>query len=274
MLWRPDKNMAPLGGGMAGGTQVLDGLHTQTYAQLFNPATVAGLEFWAKPETLAFGDGANITGWTDSSGNGRTAAPTAGDPICKTNILNGYSIARFDGTSKRLQVNYAPISQISAFIVCKWADLTVQAIIVALGCAQVLGSPSGGFVLQNYAAATPFNHLSCQTGLGGTWCDGVNTNAGTIGAGFQIVELVVGATASNVWLNKVNIITDNSHGALGTTVGGTQNFLNLGGNSTDTTDYHFFNGDIAEVLLYSNAVSSTNRANIENYLNVKYALGY
>jgi hypothetical protein len=61
-----------------------------------DPSTVAGLKLWLKADSLALADGAAVTTWTDSSGNGNNAT-AVGAPVFKTNILNGKPVIRFVG---------------------------------------------------------------------------------------------------------------------------------------------------------------------------------
>ena len=62
-----------------------------------------GLSLWFNAESLAatLADGAAVAAWTDDSGNGRHAlqATVANRPVFQTNVLNGLPVVRFDGTS-------------------------------------------------------------------------------------------------------------------------------------------------------------------------------
>ncbi len=70
----------------------------------FNPASIAGLQWWLKADSLSLNDADPVASWSDSSGNGYTASQGIGanQPIYKTNILNGLPIVRFDGTNDKL----------------------------------------------------------------------------------------------------------------------------------------------------------------------------
>jgi hypothetical protein len=46
--------------------------------------------------------------------------------------------------------------------------------------------------------------------------------------------------------------------------------INVGGNAIAGTVY--FNGDIAEVIAYNRALTTTEREDVEKYLNAKYAI--
>jgi hypothetical protein len=68
---------------------------------LWTPASLPDLSVWIEGDTLAQGDGNPIGTWTDASGTGHSpTAVTTDRPTCKTSILNGLTIARFDGTNK------------------------------------------------------------------------------------------------------------------------------------------------------------------------------
>jgi hypothetical protein len=242
-------------------------------ASPFDPDTVSGLVIWHKPETLTgYADTAEITSWTDSSGTANTATNggfAGRGPVCKTNILNGYRIARFNGTSNYLvQPGYTPSTTMSIFLVVSF-DTSSERIIWST--AKVVTPPSGGILVGGRAASTA-NNLFVQSGLGGTWCDGANNTAGgALGAGFNVIEVVVAAGSTNAWLNRTNTISDGTHGTMGaatsTTVAIGVLLNELGAALAD-----FHKGDLAEILIYDNAVSTADRAHIENYLYTKYAL--
>jgi len=73
----------------------------QAVASGWTPADLTNLYMWLKPSALSgYSDGAYATSWADASGNGNDATNSAGStcPVCKTSILNGYPIVRFDNT--------------------------------------------------------------------------------------------------------------------------------------------------------------------------------
>lgn len=232
----------------------------------FDPTTFAGLQLWLKADALALSDGDTVGTWIDSSGAGNNGTGS-GTPIYKTGIVNSKPVVRFGGSTQHVTTPYLPTGQISVFCVGKWAVLTTN-ILTMLGSAQVVGgSPSGGFVITNYGSGSPYNTILLQTGLGGTWNDGTSGTGGTLTTNFHLLELVIAAGSTKLYLDTVNIINDATHGAINGV-----NFLWLGGNPTDQSDYHYLNGDIAEVLCYNSALSDANRASVKGYLIAKYGL--
>lgn len=78
-------------------------------ASTFAPTDLgAALVGWWKPESLG-SNGSPITTWPDSSPAGHvlTQAASGKRPTVVTNVLNGFSCARFDGVDDFLQASYA-----------------------------------------------------------------------------------------------------------------------------------------------------------------------
>ncbi len=89
---------------MHGGMQQLDGMARRTGGAVWTPASITGLQWWLKADSLALSDGDAVSSWSDSSGNGYTATQGTGanQPIYKASILNGKPVVRFDGSNDKL----------------------------------------------------------------------------------------------------------------------------------------------------------------------------
>ena len=75
------------------------------------PTAIADVRVSVEPEGLAgFADDGPIDVWVNETGLGNdfTQATEANKPLCKTGILNGFSVARFDGVSDRISTQYGP----------------------------------------------------------------------------------------------------------------------------------------------------------------------
>lgn len=90
------------------------GFMASSHTSAFDPSQIAGLKGWWKADALALSDGTAVSSWTDSSGNTNTMAQASGtsQPLLKTNILNGLSVVRFDGTDDFMQTA-APVSTVT-----------------------------------------------------------------------------------------------------------------------------------------------------------------
>jgi hypothetical protein len=77
------------------------------------PDAIAGLEAWFKADVLGLADGTAVSSWTDSSSHGSHAVQAVGSrqPICKTGILNGLPVVRFDSSNDGLVAALGTIPQ-------------------------------------------------------------------------------------------------------------------------------------------------------------------
>ena len=146
-------------------------------------APVAGYDWWVKADQIpALSDGDPVSTWADQSGNGRDINQSASNrPVYKTNIQNGLPVVRFSrASSQHLDASsFAPSGQRTIFLVLKPSafDTNVR---IFISCAQARSDqPSGGLWLFTSAAD---GSLAIQSGLGGTWVDGVSSGAGTLAA--------------------------------------------------------------------------------------------
>ena len=209
----------------------------------FNPRKIPGLEVWFKADSVNNAvDGAVVQTWTDRSGNtnNATQSPNTTPPRYVQNGLNGNPTIRFDGTSDSLQ--FSELSDIRTIIIVnKWtaADAPYQTIIGDSTSYNFIGSGDSVSLFDtNYSAA------AIQSGA--AWLNGVSTNPMSLTkntATFKILSLV---TTSGVTAN--NIASDR--------------------NETDRSFY----GDIAEILIYNQPLSTSDRQAVEAYLNAKYNL--
>lgn len=214
---------------------------------------LTGLVLWLKADAESYSDGASVPTWHDQSGNGNDAA-AVGTPqaIFKAGIINGLPIVRFarnDG-SRFL----SPLANTQPYTVFVVANETANAQNQYLvdGAAE----NSGAVAFLGSTAGFP-NETSI-------YCGGSVVSATTTTTSFNVISAIFNTSSSAVYINGTLGGSGNpgSSNTTGTTVG------DCGGGGASVA----LMGDIAEVLIYNSALSSTVRSNVENYLLTKYAL--
>ena len=211
----------------------------------FSPASVPGLKLWLDANDLD-GDGqadsiandSNVTVWTDKAGGDHNATQSnaLNKPTYKTNSLNGKPALRFDGS------DWLAFNEISDIRTIFW----VVSRDVGAGTNAMLGHSStydfhlGGDRFWTNEHTSNFIK-SGATHLRGTEIDGTQTNR-PVGA--FILSLV---TTGNVEANQ--LIKDRGIGS-------------------------YWKGEIAEMLIYNEALSEVNRKNVGNYLSDKWGIAY
>lgn len=208
--------------------------------------------------TPATADADPIGKWADKSGNGKhvTQGTTANKPTLKLAIKNGLPVVRFDGGDVLS----------SALVTASTAWTVIVAAEVRTGSNRTLifnGTDGGGG--DGWAVGSGFNVASKRTVFlrGVAFCED-----GTIGG--TAWELWAGSRASggaiSFRLNGASESTTPSSGAQATPT--TSTFI--GG--ADATPAFPLTGDIAEIMVYSSALSTENIEAIEDYLNAKWAV--
>lgn len=219
------------------------------YAQPYPGGISADLEAWYDASALSLSNNDPVASWTDMSGNGynSTQANAANRPIFVENVINGQPVVRFDGSNDYLQTVLASAipQPITVFIVLKLPsnNATIQNVFDGLGTNRLqFNKQAGNDTFRAFA---------------GTIDD--FTSAGYAGD-FTTVTLVFDGANSETWFDGVSVNTGNAGtNSLGTfNIGARQDYLMP------------LNGDIAEFIVYSDALDAAERDAVEDYLYDKF----
>ena len=224
----------------------------------FLPSALSGLKLWLNAEV---GTTTNASGqisvWADQSGNGKDARQTTSgnQPSINNGSLNGRPTVRFDGAQRYFTFPSTPftgVTQAEAFVVLK-ADAEV-----APGTTWSLWNfgSSGGF------EAYPDNVSRVREDFGSTSLFNLGDPSQPL-TQYHIYN--VASSASN-WVGRINgkVLLSATNNSVQFPASPT--FGGAGGVS-------FFNGNVAEVLVYNRPLSGNERDAIGRYLAARYALG-
>jgi len=204
------------------------------------PNTITGLLAWWKADAITgLSDGAPVSSWPDSSvnGNNATQASSGNRPLYKTNILNGKPVVRFDGSNDFLEFSEL-INIRSAFFVVKHNTGNQD-------YAPLLGHSS----LYDWAG-----------GEGSALFEPTNTDADIRNGTIQIN----GIDDTPVTAVKPTEFVAISVVAVGDT---RAQFI-----TNDRNAGRYWNGDFAEIILFSTSLSDADRDAVRDYLRTKYNL--
>ncbi len=210
---------------------------------------------WLRADSSLVNDGTNVYGWGDFSGNSNHA--TIGVvPTYSENALNGYGAATFDGTDDYLTLgdilDLTPSTDEWSFFSVYNVDNGNTGTILARGGATDVD--------RQFQYGVTANNFFQIIGGGGTQQGG-----GTATGQWNISSSVTTASEVNSFLSGTNDVTSGTIGSdtetqdviLGARTGGTGFLLQ---------------GDIAEVVMFYGAVSTSKRRDIETYLALKYGI--
>jgi alpha-glucosidase len=189
---------------------------------------------------VGLSDGAAVSMWTDLSGTGHNAtcqsAGTDDKPVYKVNALNGRPVVRFG--AKNSWFSFNAITNIrTVFWVCK-EDPSAYLNRFLLGHSTYYDFHRGGWnIWDSYWANSRI--VNGTTRLNGSVINGTTTAVPT--NQYALISLV---TTGNVRANQLT-------------------------RDRDYTDHSWY-GDIAEMLVYNRALTTTEINTVESYLNQKY----
>lgn len=228
----------------------------------FAPTDVSNLALWLDADlpvyvsgTTQATDGQTVATWTDASGNTNHATESTNKPTYKTNIVNGKSVIRFDGTNDKLDLTSTITTS---------GDYSIFAVVQASTDMFILSTSSG----------TPYNEQVIRLYEGGTrkiytfWShDGGEQSASSstlssASGDFVLIEIRRSGSTVSFFENG----NAKSTGTIPSTNNWSINRLMCVTNSV------FSAGDIGSVLVYTSDVGSTDAASIRSYLGSKYAL--
>ena len=239
------------------------GMHargTVCVAGAYDPQTVTGLSTWLSADALtAVVDGDSITAWLDRTSNANNAAQLNGSqaPRFVSSALNGMPVLHFDGQ--------AAMSMAAAALPTGNDPYTVI-VVAAVSNTNRNGLVCGGVPGGN--TANCFRTLDGGEGAYGLvdywWANDVYTPAGVFTPGQAFIGmtrytngdrsiLVDGQLEAHDTAHDNNVVPNQV--VIGTTV------VN-----------EFLDGDIAEILIYSSALSDSDREYVDCYLADKYGI--
>lgn len=212
----------------------------------FMPNDISGLQMWLSADTGITLMGSNIQQWADRSGNGKNAIQNTplDQPLLITNvnILNGFPVVQFNGTSARMLVD---------------SNLNLGSV----------------FVVLNWNGGSTFTEENCILSRQ-VYVPGSRFKAR--GAGFQSMYadyVEVFNTASRTFINSIQTLSFAplvNYKILSATIF-PLSFPNLVIGMEESTTFRAWEGDIAEIIIYSDSLTPAQRQQVEQYLSNKYA---
>ena len=221
----------------------------------FRPGDLSGLQVWLKADSLVLNNLDTVTYWPDSSGNSHDASGGV-SPSYRTGTLNGRPVMNFNGSQ---YLNLPTFAQQPAatphtlFLVFRTAGTLDETILTTTD------APATGRVQLSHTLGCPQQIIS--TVLSGlTLC---YTTTTYIDASWELFEISWNLTDISLYSKGALVHTQ----SVTATAGGGP--WRMGADKTAST---FINGDIAEFVIYSRALSDYERREVECYLGWKYGL--
>jgi Secretion system C-terminal sorting domain len=223
---------------------------------------MANQQVYINAGTTLATDNQLVQQWNDFSGNSRHASELTSKPTLRTNIVNGFPVIRYDNTDRLLSTGLTTANSASVYVVAQYSSLPPN------NPGLVQGSPTG----LGFSTTGTDKVLGMWVNSAGTpWGRVVQTNNTSINIP-QVTSLTASTffalsnivSASSLTVSQyVNNVVSGSIAYNGTLRSWTDFGIGRQGNET-------WNGDIAEVVVYSADLNSAQRAILSNYLSAKY----
>lgn len=224
---------------------------------------MANQQVYINAGTTLATDNQLVQQWNDFSGNSRHATELTNKPTLRTSIVNGLPVIRYDNTDRLLSTGLTTANSASVYVVAQYSSLPPN------NPGLVQGSPTG----LGFSTTGTDKVLGMWVNSAGTsWGRVVQTNNTQINipqvtslpvSTFFALSNIVSATSLTVSQYVDNVVSG-SIAYNGTLRSWTDFGIGRQGNET-------WNGDIAEVVVYSADLNTAQRAIVSNYLSAKYA---
>jgi len=222
------------------------------------PTQVAGLQAWYDGNDTA-GNGSSVANntsistWVDKSGQSRSATNNATAAVTVTNALNGRTVVRCNGTNNYL-ITY------SSFPVSGYTIYTVQTSTNNGTYRRVIHAPAGGDAAIFLGVLN--DNVATFTGNASSAWNDINANSPGV-SNFNNPRIV------GMWVSGSTLTPYVDGTAQNNKTGTTGAFNNL---NIAFSGGQGWIGDIAEILIYSSALTTTPRQQVEGYLAWKWGL--
>lgn len=207
--------------------------------------------------------GSDPSVWTDMSGNGRHAVQATGanQPSIVTNALNGRQVRRFNATTTFLVPPNFSLDNFTVFSAIYPKNTLVEPsykTIFSIGST----ANSARDVLFNTSNVSGVTTLDVQRSSGSTY---PTAKAITSNLSFQI------ASGKFTGTELIAYVNNGIRNTVSTTMTGTtENLPAIGAVKQVAGTAFFYEGDIAEIIVYPSSLSDSNCLRVERYLSKKY----
>lgn len=244
---------------------------TPSYSEIL-PIT-DGLTLWLDAsaphgDTSGISDENYLSSWVDFSGKGNhvTQVDNARKPVFDTNIQNGKSMIRFDGSNDYLHVEQQTDLDPTTFTFFTITKGLSESKVQFVGGRGTTGDY--GYWLGTESS----NRFTASVGDGGS--ASARSSIGSVGVSQP--KLFVGkfdGTTNTLYHMGLNSVDTSSSGAMSYMSATNFNIGNIGTDHTDMSSEQYLNGHLGEVILFNRALSDSEMMDIHYYLSTKWGLG-
>ncbi|MEE9363464.1 MAG: hypothetical protein V3U92_12780 [Cellulophaga sp.] len=222
------------------------------------------LVLWLDANTVIGTSGSTITTWNDISGYNHHFTLGNG-AVFQNGAQNGYHSFNFNGSShyfQRVFTNNLTPTSFTIFAATNVSSSNSYKAVIS-NRDDPPGSATAGFILYSTPSSNGWQFWTGRAA--GSW-QVTTGNVSTAGnwAG-QVMEYASGTNGKKLYVNS-NLNATNTHAM---TLNPTRP-IRVGAGRNETTPNYYFNGAMAEVIMFNTVINAAQRIIIENYLSAKY----
>jgi hypothetical protein len=243
-------------------------IFTPTVAKASNPCPdasafsgISGLSLWLRADCVNGvatdpADNSAVTTWWDFSGNGNNAS-AVGTPTFQSdaaNLINSQPVINFNGSSRFNSIDIRATTR---------PNITIFAVYKELGSGDregVWGIDDGGwdrFFLARWVGTSGLISAGNSANV---------ANSGVIGTPTLITTIYKHNVSNGTTVYRNGDLAATLTDATSLTAAYSTLYIGSGGNGLN------FNGDIAEIIVFDQALTNSNLLTVNGYLNTKYNL--
>jgi hypothetical protein len=225
----------------------------------------SGMLVWLKADNGVITSSGNVTNWVNVANNANSAAQatSTAQPTLTASAINGQPAVSFNGTSQFMQLSSSITGLTTAgavYIVTKPTAVTAGARFFDFG---------NGSTSNNIYMSEPTNTGVSLYSYNGSSGSSITSSSGVTLNTAQLLEATLTFLSGST--STAALYTNSVQGATGvanaTSTARTSNFI-----GTDFANSLFFQGQIAEIIVYDVGLAASTRYSIEGYLYAKYGI--
>ena len=221
-----------------------------------SPTDISGLQLWLDANdtnTITLNAGTTVSSWNDKSGNGYHASQSTAtnQPTYTYSALNSKNVVRFDGGDELTALDS---------VVTGSTNRTVFVVFNSTG-----GGTRYGVTLGDSTSTGQSFGISQEIGVRVN--SGYRTWTTAVDSTHAIVTIVLDGTSTtdlSAWKNGSSLTTNLTSARTLNTAAGF-----IVGNGTAGGE---LSGDVAEIIVYNSALSTSDRESVESYLSSKWGI--
>lgn len=234
------------------------------FQRAFQPVDIPGLSLWldaADNSSITYSSGTIVSVWKDKSGNGFNATPPIAGPSYSAASQNGLGTLAFDGASTFLLSNVTVnTASHSMFVVHNTASTNTAA--SGNDNSLLRFQNTVGYIVYPYSNGGRYGYFTSFTGGAA-----VAVSEGNVAGVYQIMNAVI-QSGSLITYHNGSVVSSSSSGLTSVT----SDSLSIGAYGIVPYQQQYYQGNIAEIIIFSVPLITSQRQQVESYLAWKWGL--